>query len=58
MPIVGTALVNLAEYVSAAEHEEVEVNVPLTSDGGAAEPRPTLCVCAIILEVVNFRLFA
>lgn len=51
MPIVGTALVNLAEYVLAAEHKEVEVNVPLTSDGGLVEPRPTLCLSLSLVEL-------
>ena len=46
IPIIGTALVNLSEYVSAAEEKELELNIPLTSCGMAPEPCSTLCVCA------------
>lgn len=44
-PVVGTAAVNLSEFVSAAEENELQLNIPLTTSGGAAEPCPSLCVC-------------
>lgn len=46
VPIVGTALVNIAEYVSAAEQKELELNIPLISCSGSAEACATLCVCS------------
>ncbi|KAL5545684.1 hypothetical protein UlMin_005371 [Ulmus minor] len=51
IPIIGTALVNLAEFVSEAEQKEHELNIPLTSCGAAAEPRPSLCISLSLLEL-------
>ncbi|KAL4377738.1 hypothetical protein GQ457_02G040920 [Hibiscus cannabinus] len=49
--IVGTALLNLAEYASSAEQEEFELNIPLTVSAGAAEPGPQLCISLSLLEL-------
>lgn len=46
-PVFGTASLNLAEYASAAEQKEFELNVPLTLSTGAAEPCPQLFVRAL-----------
>jgi hypothetical protein len=46
VPVVGTASLNLAEYASAADQKEFELNIPLTLSGSATEPSPSLCVCA------------
>lgn len=46
VPVVGTASLNLAEYASAADQKEFELNIPLTLSGNATEPSPSLCVCA------------
>lgn len=52
--VVGTALLNLAEYASAAdEQKEFELNIPLTLSGSAAEPRPLLSVCASRYEFLS-----
>ena len=50
---------NLAEFVSAAEQKELELNIPLTPCGGSTEPCPTLCVCsfAVSYAVITFFLF-
>ncbi|KAM6547775.1 hypothetical protein CsatB_019451 [Cannabis sativa] len=51
IPVVGTALVNIAEFVSAAEEKELELNIPLTPCGGSSEPCPTLCLTLSLLEL-------
>ncbi|XVE61367.1 hypothetical protein DITRI_Ditri06bG0033700 [Diplodiscus trichospermus] len=50
-PPVGTASLNLAEYASAAEQKEFELNVPLTLSTGAAETGPQLCILLSLLEL-------
>ncbi|ONH95843.1 hypothetical protein PRUPE_7G091900 [Prunus persica] len=50
-PVVGTASVNLAEFVSEAEQKELQLNIPLISSGGAAEPCPSLCISLSLLEL-------
>ncbi|KAM5559290.1 hypothetical protein ABKV19_020772 [Rosa sericea] len=50
-PVVGTASVNLAEFVAAAEEKELQLNIPLTTSGGAAEPCPSLCISLGLLEL-------
>ncbi|OVA07190.1 EEIG1/EHBP1 N-terminal domain [Macleaya cordata] len=49
--IVGTALLNLAEYASVAEGKELEINIPLTVPGSSAEPHPSLCLSLNLLEL-------
>ncbi|CAK9152971.1 unnamed protein product [Ilex paraguariensis] len=44
VPVVGTALLNLAEFTSAAAEKEFELNIPLAVSGNAAEPCPSLCI--------------
>ncbi|KAM1184595.1 hypothetical protein TB2_013686 [Malus domestica] len=46
-PAVGTASVNLAEFVSEAEQKEIELHIPLASSGSAAE----LCISLSLLEL-------
>ncbi|KAA8516821.1 hypothetical protein F0562_017069 [Nyssa sinensis] len=50
VPVVGTASLNLAEFASKAEEKDFEFNIPLVS-GGAAEPRPSLCISLGLLEI-------
>ncbi|XP_022748143.1 uncharacterized protein LOC111297788, partial [Durio zibethinus] len=50
-PVVGTASLNLAEYASAAEQKEFELNVPLTLSTGAADPCSQLCISLCLLEL-------
>lgn len=52
VPVVGSASVNLAEFASASEREELELNIPLTLAAGAAELCPSLCVCAIVFFII------
>ncbi|XP_074379008.1 uncharacterized protein LOC141720476 isoform X1 [Apium graveolens] len=51
VPPVGTASLNLAEFASKAEGKELDISVPLTVSGNAAEPRPLLFISLGILEV-------
>lgn len=51
VPVVGTALLNLAEYASASDQKEFELSIPLTLSFGMAEPRPMLCISLNLLEL-------
>ncbi|KAJ7971695.1 EEIG1/EHBP1 N-terminal domain containing protein [Quillaja saponaria] len=53
VPVVGTASLNLAEFASAADQKDFELNIPLTLPGGAVEPSPSpsLCVLLSLLEL-------
>ncbi|KAG6638196.1 hypothetical protein I3843_10G019300 [Carya illinoinensis] len=51
VPVVGTASLNLAEYASAADHKEFELNLPLALSGNAAEPSPSLSISLSLLEL-------
>ncbi|MCL7026145.1 hypothetical protein MKW94_014117, partial [Papaver nudicaule] len=42
-PVVGTASLNLAEYVSAAAEKETEVSIPVCLSTGNADSHPSLC---------------
>ncbi|KAI3799433.1 hypothetical protein L1987_34731 [Smallanthus sonchifolius] len=42
VPIIGTASLNLAEFVSAAEEKDLDLTIPLTITCGTTEPRPSL----------------
>ncbi|XP_004303395.1 PREDICTED: uncharacterized protein LOC101301406 [Fragaria vesca subsp. vesca] len=50
-PVVGTTSVNLAEFISAAEENELQLNIPLTMSASAAEPCPSLCISLGLLEL-------
>lgn len=45
VPVIGTALVNVAEYASLIDQKDFDLNIPLTPPGGSSESSPTLCVC-------------
>ncbi|KAK1296978.1 hypothetical protein QJS10_CPB15g02193 [Acorus calamus] len=49
--VVGTTSLNLAEYASAAEESEIEINIPLSGPGIAAEPHPSLYLSLSMLEL-------
>lgn len=46
--VVGTALLNLADFVSTVEQKELELSIPLTSSGGGSEPCFSLCVSLLL----------
>ncbi|KAE8666112.1 pentatricopeptide repeat-containing family protein [Hibiscus syriacus] len=51
VPVVGTASLNLAEYASAAEQKEFELNIPLVLSTGAVELGLQLCISLSLLEL-------
>lgn len=48
-PIIGTAVINVAEFAAKIEEREFKLNIPLVVPGGASETRPMLCVCSFFL---------
>ncbi|RZC82692.1 hypothetical protein C5167_045477 [Papaver somniferum] len=50
-PVVGTASLNLAEYVSAAAEKEIEVSIPLCLSSGNADSHPSLSLSLSVLEL-------
>ncbi|KAF8085244.1 hypothetical protein N665_0674s0009 [Sinapis alba] len=51
-PLVGTAVLNLAEYARVTDQKEFELNIPLTLSACiASEPHPLLCVSLSLLEL-------
>ncbi|XP_076881076.1 uncharacterized protein LOC143529089 [Bidens hawaiensis] len=51
IPIVGTASLNLAEYVSAAEEKDLDLTIPLTVSCGSTESAPSLHIQISLMEV-------
>ncbi|KAK1409873.1 hypothetical protein QVD17_36402 [Tagetes erecta] len=49
--IIGTASLNLAEFVSAAEEKDLDLTIPLTTPCGATEPRPSLHIQLSLMEL-------
>ena len=47
VPVVGTAVLNIAEFASLADQKDFDLSIPLTIPGGSAEPSPSLCVCPL-----------
>lgn len=45
-PIVGSAVLNVAEFAAKIEEREFKLNIPLVVPGGASDTRPMLCVCS------------
>lgn len=44
MTVIGTATVNLADFVAAMEQKEVQKNVLVSFPGGSVKAQPTLTV--------------
>ncbi|KAF7818872.1 uncharacterized protein G2W53_024327 [Senna tora] len=51
VPVVGTALLNLAEFASVADQKDFDMNIPLTLPGGSAESSPLLCISISLVEL-------
>ncbi len=43
--VVGAASLDLADYASAAEQKDFDINIPLTQSAASAEHGLQLCVC-------------
>ncbi|KAJ8574168.1 hypothetical protein K7X08_025973 [Anisodus acutangulus] len=50
-PVVGTAVLNVAEFAAKIEEREFKLNIPLVVPGGASETRPTLCITLGLFEL-------
>jgi len=48
-PVIGTASLNLAEFASAAEENELNLTIPVNLSNGATEPHPSLHVCKLYI---------
>ncbi|KAJ0841446.1 putative NT-type C2 domain-containing protein [Helianthus annuus] len=51
IPIIGTASLNLAEFVSATEEKDLDLTIPLTLSCEATEPHPTLHIQLSLMEL-------
>ncbi|KAM3266275.1 hypothetical protein T459_03354 [Capsicum annuum] len=50
-PIIGTAVINVAEFAAKIEEREFKLNIPLVVPGGASETRPMLCISLSLFEL-------
>ncbi|KAL2458437.1 hypothetical protein Fot_55707 [Forsythia ovata] len=50
-PIVGSAALNLAEFASKNEEQEIELKIPLSVSGAAAQSCSLLCISLSLLEL-------
>ncbi|XP_054782180.1 uncharacterized protein LOC129289430 [Prosopis cineraria] len=50
VPVIGTALLNVAEFASVADQKDFDLNIPLTPPGGSAESSPSLCISISLVE--------
>ncbi|KAK6135975.1 hypothetical protein DH2020_030247 [Rehmannia glutinosa] len=53
VPILATATLNLAEFVSAAEKHETEIDIPLATRAGAVNSSTSLHLSIALLELRN-----
>ncbi|XP_061337352.1 uncharacterized protein LOC133284367 isoform X2 [Gastrolobium bilobum] len=51
VPVVGTASLNLAEFASAVDQKDFDLNIPLTLHGGSVEPSPSLSISISLVEL-------
>ncbi|XP_070047217.1 uncharacterized protein [Nicotiana tomentosiformis] len=50
-PVLGTAVLNVAEFAAKIEEKEFKLNIPLAVPGGASEIRPTLRISLSLFEL-------
>ncbi|KAI3458759.1 hypothetical protein Pfo_015422 [Paulownia fortunei] len=53
VPIVATASLNLADFASAAEKQDTEINIPLAIPGGGIDSGTSLQLSIVLLELRN-----
>lgn len=51
VPVIGTASLNLAEFASAAEENELDLTIPVNISNGATEPHPSLHIQLSLTEL-------
>lgn len=42
--VVGTALLNIAEFANSSDENDFDLNIPITIARGSAQDSPLLCV--------------
>ncbi|KAK4281742.1 hypothetical protein QN277_013200 [Acacia crassicarpa] len=51
VPVIGTALVNVAEFASVTDQKDFDLSIPLTPPGGSSESSATLCISMSLVEL-------
>ncbi|XP_057742447.1 uncharacterized protein LOC130960927 [Arachis stenosperma] len=51
VPVVGTASLNLAEFASAVDQKDFDLNIPLILSGGSVEPSLSLSISISLVEL-------
>ncbi|XP_019059700.1 PREDICTED: uncharacterized protein LOC104826797 isoform X2 [Tarenaya hassleriana] len=51
VPVIGTSILNIAEYAPLVDQREFELSLPLSLSSGASETCPLLCVSLSLLEL-------
>ncbi|OIW05177.1 hypothetical protein TanjilG_19808 [Lupinus angustifolius] len=49
--VIGTALLNIAEFASQADQRDFDLNIPLTLPSGSVEQSPSLCISISLVEL-------
>ncbi|KAE9621725.1 hypothetical protein Lal_00032837 [Lupinus albus] len=49
--VLGTALLNIAEFTSQADQRDFDLNIPLTLPSGSVEQSPSLCISIRLVEL-------
>ncbi|KAL1291689.1 hypothetical protein HN51_060224 [Arachis hypogaea] len=51
VPVLGTALLNIAEFASLADQKDFDLSIPLTIPGVSTESSPSLCISVSLVEL-------
>ncbi|XP_058738958.1 uncharacterized protein LOC131610907 [Vicia villosa] len=49
--VVGTALLNIAEFANSTDENDFDLNIPIIIAGGSAQDSPLLCISISLMEV-------
>ncbi|MED6106189.1 hypothetical protein PIB30_002641 [Stylosanthes scabra] len=51
VPVLGTALLNIAEFASLADQKDFDLSIPLAVSGASTELSPSLCILVSLVEL-------
>ncbi|XP_061362482.1 uncharacterized protein LOC133306208 [Gastrolobium bilobum] len=51
VPVVGTALLNIAEFASSINQKDFDLDIPLTLPGTSLKTSPSLCISISLVEL-------
>ncbi|XLU75961.1 hypothetical protein S245_035014 [Arachis hypogaea] len=51
VPVLGTALLNIAEFASLADQKDFDLSIPLIIPGVSTESSPSLCISVSLVEL-------